>query len=109
RSSVIGVRHVLAPQMYALLLLTACPPGGTGEPDVDAGVDVNDDAGVTEQCPTRLRFTGLGGGQVNVGWTGVTHNVSLPEGAVFFADVVQCDDACRNCRFAGPTRDLDVN
>lgn len=81
----------------ATMVVSACPEEPQDNPDV-----VIEDAGEEAFCPTRLRFTTLAGALTHVGSTGGAHNASFPEGEVFLADVTQCDDECRNCRFEGP-------
>ena len=91
--------------LLSMTLLFGCPEG---EAPSDAGL-AGSDAGVDCFCPSRLRFTGLAQSVVHVGWTGVTHNNGLPEGAQFVVDVRACDDDCRNCSFEGPTPDPELN
>lgn len=91
----------------ACAVLTACPPPPPAEED--AGSVEPEDAGVEAFCPSRIRLTYLDGGLISLGFTGVTHEQQASIGAEIVADIVACDDECRNCRFEGPIPDPTVN
>lgn len=93
-------------------LLSGCPQDQGPEPEPeaeDAGDPDPVDAGEGGFCPSEILFSSLTDGIAHVGWSGFTHNVGPADGAYFWAEVVACDDDCRNCRFEGPINRGAVN
>ncbi|MEZ4254717.1 MAG: hypothetical protein R3A78_03245 [Polyangiales bacterium] len=80
------------------------PPIVFDDVEPDAGEPMADSS-VTPQCspPTHMILRSMPDGAIiNPGWSGIAHNIGIPDNVVYAAKVFDCDESCTKCFFRGP-------
>jgi hypothetical protein len=76
-------------------------------PDASVDAPITTDGPITPTCtpPTHMLLRNMPqGASIRPGWTGLAHNIGIPENVVYAVETFDCAEDCSLCKFRGPVQ-----